>query len=91
MTLEARVGEPVEPTDLEVFLTARWGLHSHAAGRTWWTPNQHPPWPLHTAEVLHLDEDLVHRAGFDARAESMLRPLFSPGAYTTFGFPRALR
>ncbi len=62
LTLEARVGEPVEPTDLEVFLTARWGLHSHAAGRTWWTPNQHPPWPLHTAEVLHLDEDLVHRA-----------------------------
>ena len=71
-------------------VTARWGLHSHAAGRTWWTPNQHPPWPLHTAEVLHLDEDLVHRAGFDARAESMLRPLFSPGVYTTFGLPRAL-
>jgi len=40
--------------------------------------------------VLYLDEDLVHRAGFDARAESMLRPLFSPGVYTTFGFPRAL-
>lgn len=90
LTLEARVGEPVEPTDLEVFLTARWGLHSHAAGRTWWTPNEHAPWPLHTAEVLHLDEDLVHRAGFDAQAESMLRPLFSPGVYTTFGFPRAL-
>ena len=25
LTLEARVGEPVEPTDLEVFLIARWG------------------------------------------------------------------
>ena len=37
MTFQARVGEPVEPTDLEVFLTARWGRHSYAAGRTWWT------------------------------------------------------
>ena len=33
LTLEARVGEQVEPTDLEVFLTARWGLLP-AAGRT---------------------------------------------------------
>ena len=90
MTLQARVGEPVAPTDLEVFLTARWGLHSYAAGRTRWTPNQHAPWPLHAAEVLDLDEDLVQRAGFDAKAESMLRPLFSPGVYTTFGLPRAL-
>lgn len=90
MTLQARVGEPVEPTDLEVFLTARWGLHSYAARRTWWTPNQHAPWPLYAAAVLHLEEDLVHRAGFDAQAESMLRPLFSPGVYTTFGLPRAL-
>lgn len=68
---------------------ARWGLHSYAAGRTWWTPNQHAPWPLHAAEVLHLDEDLVHRAGFKTQAEAMLRPLFSPGVYTTFGFPHA--
>jgi uncharacterized protein YqjF (DUF2071 family) len=45
---------------------------------------------LHTAEVLHLDEDLVHRAGFKTQAEAMLRPLFSPGVYTTFGFPCAL-
>lgn len=90
MTLEARVGEPVEPTNLEVFLTARWGLHSHAVGRTWWTPNNHAPWPLHAAEVLYLEEDLVSRAGFDAQASSMLRPLFSPSVYTTFGLPRAV-
>jgi hypothetical protein len=26
-------------------------------------PNQHPPWPLHRARVLHIDESLVQAVG----------------------------
>ena len=90
MTMTARVGERVEPTDLEVFLTARWGLHSRMAGRTIWTPNEHQSWVLHEAELLELDEELVARAGLKVPPDPTLRPLFAPGVHTTFGFPEVI-
>ena len=52
--ITVRVGDPVEPTDLEVWLTSRWGLHTRVAGRTVWVPNQHGPWPL---RVRRIDRD----------------------------------
>jgi len=85
--LTADVGEPVQPTNLEVFLTARWGLHSTLAGHTVWTPNEHEAWPLHEARVIELDEDLVERAGVITAADPSLRVLYSPGVHTTFGLP----
>jgi len=89
-TLTIRVGEPVEPTPLEVWLTARWGLHTRVAGRTLWLPNQHEPWPLRSAEVVGLDDDLVAAVGVEV-AGDMLRTLFSPGVRTTFGLPSVVR
>ena len=62
------VGAPVEPTPLEVWLTARWGAHTRTAGRTWWLPNEHATWPLHTAEVVELDDELVADAGTGRRS-----------------------
>jgi len=88
--LEIEIGPPVEPTELEVWLTARWGAHSRIAGRTLWTPNTHPSWPLHSADLVHLDDELVRAAGVRVDADSMLRPLWSPGVRTTFGPPKAL-
>ncbi len=85
-----RIGEPVEPTPLEVWLTARWGLHTRHAGRTWWVPNQHGPWPLRSAELVGLRDDLVAGVGVKV-AGPMLRPLFSPGVRTTFGLPTVVR
>jgi uncharacterized protein YqjF (DUF2071 family) len=85
-----RVGEPTQPTDLEVWLTARWGLHTELAGRTLWVPNNHGPWPLRSAEVIGLQDGLVTGVGVDVAGE-MLRPLFSPGVRTTFGLPSVLR
>lgn len=89
-TLTIRVGEPVRPTPLEVWLTARWGLHTRVAGRTLWLPNEHGPWPLRSAEVIGLDDDLVAGVGVEV-AGDMLRPLFSPGVRTTFGPPSVVR
>ncbi len=85
-----RVGEPVEPTDVEVFLTARWGMHSSFAGVGLWTPNEHPPWPLYGAEPEHLDDALVAAAGIRPVGE-MLRPLWTPGVRTLFGLPVRVR
>jgi uncharacterized protein len=80
------VGERVEPTPLEVWLTARWGAHTRKAGRTWWVPNEHGPWPVHTAEIVDLASDLVAAAGV-VTAGGALRALYSPGVTTRFGRP----
>jgi uncharacterized protein len=87
MRLTVDVGEPIEPTPLEVFYTARWGLHSTLAGRTVWTPNEHEPWPLHEAHIVELEEDLIARAGLGVPGEPTQRVLYSPGVHTTFGLP----
>lgn len=90
LTMTARVGHPTQPTDLEAFLTARWGLHSTAAGRTLWTPNEHEPWTFHEAEVLDLAQELTASAGLDVAAAPELRPLFAAGVHTTFGMPEVI-
>lgn len=54
-----RVGAPVEPTPLEIWLPAQWGAHTRIAGRTWWVPNEHAAWPLHSADILELRDDLL--------------------------------
>lgn len=86
--IRLRVGEPRDATPLDAFLSARWGLHTRVVGRTWYIPNQHPRWPLHRAEVVGLDDQLVASAGFPDLAR---RPpdhvAFSPGVHTVFGFP----
>lgn len=85
--LRLRVGEPTELTPLEVFLTSRWGMHSRAGSRAMWVPNRHGPWPVHAAEVLQLDDDLVAAAGVTP-AGPMLRPLWTPGVHAQFAGPR---
>jgi uncharacterized protein YqjF (DUF2071 family) len=82
--LTITVGEPVEPTPLEVWLTARWGAHTRKADRTWWVPNEHDTWPLRAADVVELDDDLIAASG--ARVVGPpLRALFSPGVHARFG------
>lgn len=88
--MEVQVGEPVEPTPLDLFLTARWGLFlPDRRGRTRYWPNEHPTWPLRAATLEHLDDGLVAAAGFPGVAR---RPpdsvRFSEGVHTRFG-PRS--
>ena len=90
--MRVRVGEPLaEPSALDLFLTARFGLHTTVAGRPLWVPNTHAPWPLHRAEVLELDDAFVAAAGLGGVVD---RPpdsvLFSRGVETSFGLPGRL-
>lgn len=83
-----RAGDPIaEPSELEHFLTARWGLHVRAYGRTVYLPNVHPSWPLRRAELCHLDDDLLTAAGLTAPAGPPVSVLFSPGVAVRFGRP----
>ena len=89
--MSVRVGEPIaEPTPLEHFVTARWGLHTRAWGRTVHLPNEHPRWPLHRATLLSLDDTLVRAAGLPTPAGPPVSVLYSPGVPVTFGAPDTL-
>jgi uncharacterized protein YqjF (DUF2071 family) len=84
-----RIGSSVVQGDpLADFLTARWGLHTRRFGRTLFLPNTHASWPLVTAELLQLDDELLAVAGLPGVAS---RPpdsvLFSRGVRTQFGAP----
>lgn len=86
--VQVRIGAPiVTPTPLDLFLTARWGLHLSWLGRTLHLPNEHPPWTLHRAELLDLDDQLVAAAGLPAPAGPPLSVLYSPGVPARFGTP----
>ena len=80
-----RAGGPLErPDPLEHFLTARWGLHTRHLGRTWWLRADHRPWPLHRAEFLHYEGDLLGAAGLEPLTERPVSALWSPGTDTGF-------
>jgi uncharacterized protein YqjF (DUF2071 family) len=86
-SMTVRVGAPnPDPTAEEHFLTARWGLHTRAWGRTLYLPNEHPRWPLHRAELLELDDTLLLSAGLPSPGppDSVL---YSPGVPAVFGIP----
>lgn len=86
--IAVRVGGPIaEPTALEQFLTARWGMHTELLGRPLYVPNTHPRWPLHRAELLDCDENLVAAAGLPAPAGPPVSVLYSPGVPVRFGRP----
>ena len=83
-----RVGERIdEPTGLEHFLTARWGMHGAFFGRSMFLPNAHPRWPLHRAELVKCEEDLVVAAGLPAPVGPPVSVLYSPGVPARFGRP----
>jgi len=93
-SLTVRVGDARTSTTLDDFLSARWGLHTSwpkvpGLGRTLYLPNRHEPWPLHDAEVVRMEDQLLASVGFP---EFAARPpdhiAFSPGVHTEFGLPR---
>ena len=63
------VGAPVaedEPSGLDDFLSARWSLYvSTPRGHLLRALVHHGPWPLRSARVHHLDDQLVAAAGYD--------------------------
>lgn len=88
--VRVRTGERYEPDALSLFLTSRWGLFAPLpGGRTAWAPVEHPPWPLHRAELLHLEDDLVVAGGLPAQ-QGDPHVLWSPGVDVRFGRPTLL-
>lgn len=84
-----RIGAPVEDADVsefEHFVTARWALGTRFGPRLMWAAVDHPPWPVHRAELLELDETLLAAAGLPA-PEGDPVVLWSPGVEVRIGLP----
>lgn len=87
-----RLGAEREATELDDFLSCRWGLHVRAWGRTLHVPNQHGPWPLRDAEVAVLDDQLVASVGLPGLTDRAPDHVaFSEGVHTVFGPPHDAR
>jgi uncharacterized protein YqjF (DUF2071 family) len=78
-SIELRIGPPREPGPLELFVTARWGMHHRLPGRTVYGAVEHGPWPLHDAELAACDTDLLASSGLPPVAGPPISALFSPG------------
>jgi uncharacterized protein YqjF (DUF2071 family) len=73
------VGPRLEPGPVELFVTARWGLHHRLLGRTVYGQVEHRPWRLHAAELTRFDGTLLAAAGLPGVSGTPVSVLFSPG------------
>ena len=65
--VEIRVGDPItESSELDVFLSARWGTVARWRGRLRHHPVDHQSWTLYEAELVHLDDTSFVAAGLPA-------------------------
>lgn len=87
-----RVGERFAAAELDErdhFLTARWGLFSAPRSGLHHARAAHDPWPLHRAELVHLDDGLVRAAGLpEPSGEALLH--FSRSVQVRIGWPGAV-
>ncbi|HEV2372081.1 MAG TPA: DUF2071 domain-containing protein [Streptosporangiaceae bacterium] len=89
--VRVRVGErvsPVELTERDHFLTARWVLFSVTGSRSRFARACHEPWPLFRAEAQLVDDQLVTAAGLPPPQGEPIT-LYSPGVNVTIGPPEA--
>jgi uncharacterized protein len=86
------IGDPLTTEDLgafDHFLTGRWRAYSRRCGSLWVVPIEHEPWPLRSAEVMELDENLVAATGLPPpRGAPVIH--YSPGVEVRIGAPPPL-
>ncbi len=87
-SLTVDAGAAVEPTALDDFLTARWGLHVGHAGRLWYWPVEHSAWRLHSARLNSCHDELIPVSGVVLPPDGPSSVLWSPGVRARFGYPR---
>jgi uncharacterized protein YqjF (DUF2071 family) len=62
--IEIRVGDAISrPSELEVFLTARFRLYARRGKRLLEADVEHPPWRLRRAGVVRLEQNLLEAGG----------------------------
>ncbi|MDG2025492.1 MAG: DUF2071 domain-containing protein [Acidimicrobiales bacterium] len=90
--VRVRVGKeyaPDELTEFDHYLTARWRLYSAHRRGLRSAVATHEPWPLHRAEVLEVDDELIGASGLPVPSHDPVAH-WSPGVEVRIGFPRRL-
>ena len=82
-----RPESPILPSERELFLTARFRLYTRLFGRLAFAQVEHPPWPLESAVLLHLEQNVIQHSDVSAPEGDPLIH-FSPGVYVRVGRPR---
>ncbi|WP_165984295.1 YqjF family protein [Streptomyces sp. YIM 98790] len=86
--LRIRPGDPIDPSDFDVWLTTRWRVYTRRCGMLLRTPVWHEPWPLCTASVEELAETVTSAAGLPRPAAEPIAH-YTPGAgHVRIGLPR---
>ncbi len=84
------IGSPKPANEQERFLTARFRLYTSFGSRLAFAEVDHAPWPLHSATVLRLDQNVIENSGLPgATGEPLV--YFSPGTYVRIGRPKFVR
>ncbi len=76
-----RVGDPIDDddvTDLDHFLSARWGLVTSRRNRLSYGTVHHPRWPLHRVDDVNIDQNVIEAAWLPAPVGTP-HALYSPG------------
>lgn len=91
-TTTVEIGQAIAKSDeLSVFLSARWGLYSRGFfGGLMYAPVDHEPWPLNTARLREIDQNIVESAGLPAPSGDA-HVMFSPGVSVRIGRPRRIK
>ena len=85
--ITVQVGPPCEDTPpLDHWLSARSRAWTRVAGRYCTVPVEHPPWPLHEATLVSLEETLIAAAGL-TRPPAAPRVRHSPTIDVLLGRP----
>lgn len=85
--ITVRPGAPCEGTALDHWLSGRWRGWTRVAGQPCSVPAEHPPWLLHEATVVDLEESLLAANGLRRPGEPAL-VRYSPGTDARLGLPR---
>ena len=83
-----RPGDPLEPSRLDTWLTGRWRAYTTHLGRLLVFPVEHEPWPLRSARLDMLEEDLTRRAGLPELGEPVLLHYSEGVRRVRLGLPR---
>ena len=81
-----RRGSPIQPSERERFLTARFRLYTKIAGKLAFAQVEHEPWPLESATALKLEQNVIENSDLPlASGEPLVH--FSRGVYVRIGRP----
>lgn len=82
-------GEPMEARDFDNFLTARYRLYTTFGDRLAFAPIEHAPWPLHSARLLRVEQNVIAKSGVPPQAgEPVLH--YSPDLTVRIGRPEII-